>query len=196
VSDPVSTGSYFKIKTTGAEAAALTVKVYGFGADGNHASETVAIPTASGGTTTGSTLFTRITEVIVSVTAHDTIAYLNNSTDTFFARYEAGETMPNYRRYRLAFGTADSTLNAICKRRFYLLSADNDPVDICNVIGIECALRAYRYMQASDLRTYRDHIIEAVGYLNGELARHQSETESVTVQFEPALMMGRVENIP
>tara|TARA_R110000868_G_scaffold64854_5_gene194635 strand:- start:15421 stop:16383 length:963 start_codon:yes stop_codon:yes gene_type:complete len=197
VVEPVAAGSVLKLTTTGTETSGLTAVVYGLGTDGVPTSESLSIPTSSGSSVTGAVLFTVINEIVVSQTAHDLIAYLRaSSADTFFARYEAGETIPNYRRYRLAFRTNDTVLTAMCKRRYQLLVADNDPVDINNVLAIEFALRAYRYFQASDLKTYRENIAGAIGCLNGELARHGSDSEGITVQFEPSLMMGRVSNIP
>lgn len=197
VLNPATTGSYFKVKATGTETTASKIEVYGIGPDGNPAHDQISVPNINGAEITGTVLFTSITEVIEPLTNNDIIASLRtDGADTFFARYEAGEVNPCYRRYRLAFNTQETTLSALCKRRFVPLDCDNDPVDICNLMAMECALRAYRFFQASDLEVYRANISEAVGFLNGELARSMSDSEMVTVQMEPSMSMGRISNIP
>jgi len=94
--------------------------------------------------------------------------------DTFYARYEPGETSPNYRRYRLSDATDDDVIFCLCKRRYYPLLADNDPMDIDNVLAIECGLKAYRYLQNADPKTYKGMMIEAIGYLvkDGKVSKY------------------------
>jgi len=198
VYDPPSTGLSIKIQTTATETTGLTVIVYGTDTTGNPITETINIPSGTAPKyATSANTYATITEIVKSPTAGDLIVNLTDGTNLFFyARWQAGETTPNYRRYRMNFQTTDTALNALCKRRFIPLSQDNDQMDICNLLGMECALKAYRYLQASDLTTYRESIIEAVGYLNGELARYNAETEKNTLQFEPATSIGRVCNIP
>lgn len=194
VTDFPSTGSMIQVQTTKTEASSLTITFIGTDVNGIYLSETLTIPTTSGNTVTTTNTFYTVNEVVNSITAGDLIVTLTAGT-LFFARYQAGETYPVYRRYKLNEKENDATVSAICKREYYALVADNDPMDINNVVAIENGLRAYRYEQNADYGHASAAMAQAVGYLNGELARYQAETAEGTVQMEECTSAGRIWNL-
>ena len=192
VTDLPSTGAQMTVQTTVNEAGALTILFVGTDVNGNRISETKTIPTVAGNSVTTTATFYSITEVVISVTAGELIV---TEGTTFFARYQAGETCPKYRRYKFNDKEWDSSVYTICKRGFYALSADNDPMDINNILAFENGLRSYQYEMNTDYAKASQAYGKAVEYLNGELARFEGETSMGTIALDPVTSAGRIWNI-
>lgn len=196
ISDLPTTGAQMKITTTGTEAGGLTVIFTGTDANGNPLTETVSIPTAVGSATTVNTFYSIIT-VVKSITANALYCYQRaNSTDTLFARYEASEIFPSYRRYQFAFKTNNATVNVKAKRNYYTLSSDNDPVEFGSILAFETGLRAYQAILNQDLENYRNMMVDAISFLNGEQNLYQSDSENRSVQMDYSTSGGSIDNIP
>lgn len=191
-----SAGATMQITTTTTETGGLTVVFTGTDVNGNYLTETVSIPTGSGSSVSTVNSFYSITEVVKSTTAGALICtQVTAAVPTFFARYDPSENSPNWRRYQLAYNTTLTTLTAKCKRRYVLLSADNDPVEFGSALAFECAIKGYRWLQNNDMASYRGAIIEAIGYLNGLEAAYQSETAEGIVSLEQTTSPGRIWNV-
>lgn len=183
VVDLPTTGAQLKFTTSTTEGAGETVFISGLDANLNPISETVNLPTLSGGSVTSLLTYNTVYQIVKSVTVGNLIVNsVVSSVATFFAMYQPGETIPNYRRYIYNNNQNQNTVRAICKRRYELLVADNDPCEIGSVMAFEAGLRGYGWFQRQSMEAYRDAIKEAINYLNGELARFQSDTASATVQ--------------
>lgn len=195
VTDIPSTG--MKLKVTVPSSAGGAIVISGSDINGVSVSETLTF-SASGApvTLTTTTVFGSIVEVVKFVTPTNVTAYLTDGTiNTFFSIWQAGETFPQYRRYRLNSKENDSAVSAICKREFFPLVSDNDPCDINNVLAIENGLRAYRYEQNADYVHAQESIQNAIGYLNGELQRFQGETDAGSVSFLKPVNAGSMRNL-
>lgn len=195
VVDLPSTGARLQIVTTTTEGAGETLYVSGLDINLNPISETINIPTLSGGIATSLLTYTSVLQIVKSVTVGNlSVNSLVSSTATFFAFYQPGETIPNYRRYIYNNNQNFNTVRAICKRRYELLVADNDPCEISSVMAFESGLNGYGWFQRKDMEAYRDSIKEAINYLNAELSRFQSDTSSGAVGMVRMVSGGGMRN--
>lgn len=189
-----TTGANASITTVSNEAGGKTLTFIGKDVNGNFLTEALAIPVGAGTSVTGTAVFYAITEVVKSAATSGFInAYLSVAgVKTFYARYDPGELMANYRRYAYTGWTSITVINAFCSRRYYLLSGDNDPCEVESVIAMEMALKAYRWFQNASMETYRTAVNECIAYLNAELQRYVGPTEYGTMRIDPTVGMGRI----
>lgn len=189
-----TTGSGFTLTTTGAEAGSLVATIFGLNSTGSIISETLTLPTSSGPVNSVNTYY-GIRQIIMPVTANNVVASQTVGA-IFFALYSPGQTSPNFRRYRLNTGYSNqTTISAICVRKYYPLIADSDPCEFGSVLAFEVALRAYQYMLNMDMDHYRSGLAEAIGYLNGELAASMNESDLDIAQLEFTTSPGAVMNM-
>lgn len=196
VVDLPSTGAKIKVVTTSNEAGSLHIRFTGTDSVGNAITENLLIPTVSGNVVITTNTFYSVIQVIKSTTVGNLEVYSEaGATDTFFAQYLPGEAIPNYRRYTFNTSRIDLPVMAICKRRYELLVADNDPCEVSSVLAFESGLRAYHWFRNNDMDAYRDGVKEAINYLNAELSRFQADTETGTVRMQMVVSGGRMRNL-
>jgi hypothetical protein len=195
VVDLPDAGSKLQIQTTTTEGAGETFYISGTDVNGNPISETVGIPTISGGIATSLLTYYTVLQVVKSITVGNLLVNTSTGALSFFALYQPGETVPNYRRYLFDNVQNCPMVSAICKRRYELLVANNDPCEISSVMAFESGLRGYGWFQRNDMDAYRDAIKEAINYLNAELSRYQSDTESGAVGMIRQVSAGSMRNL-
>lgn len=188
-------GAQMKVTTTANEAGSLTIRFTGTDVNGRILTELLSIPTVAGNSVTSTNTFYSVSQVIVSVTAGYLEVYTTVlAVDTFYAQYQPGETIPNYRRYSFPTNNPAQAVKAICKRRYELLAADNDPCEVSSVLAFESGLAGYHWFQNHDYAAYRDAVTEAINYLNAELARFQSDTATGSVRMQRQVSAGSIRN--
>lgn len=193
--DIPSAGAQLQIQTTVNEVAALTVYIAGNDISGNPINETLAIPTVSGNTATSVNTYYAITQITKLPTSGNIKAsLLSSATLYFYAIYQPSETIPNYRRYSFTPIPNETTIMAICKRRYEVLLSDNDPIESGSVLAFETGLRAYQWLKNAEMSAYRDALRESINFLNAELGRFQSDSEAGTVQMQKPVAAGSMWN--
>lgn len=196
VVDMPATGATLKLTTSVTEAAGKTMLVTGTDINGNKISETINIPTLAGASASSVNTYYSVTQVILSVTNGNILVQsVSGSSIVLFSLYQPGETIPNYRRYAINLIDTVTAVEGICKRRYELLVADNDPCEVSSVLAFESGLKAYGWFRNQDMDAYRDAVKESINYLNAELSRFQADTATGTVRQQRQVAAGSMRNL-
>lgn len=131
-----------------------------------------------GGTTTAIFAGQGLGTVIKPVTNGRVSLYAVDATtgnEMLIAIYQAGETVPSYRRYQVTgIEEEDRTYIALCKRAVVNAVSDNDLLIPGNLGALKLGLMALNYEGKDDGRR-KEYWDNAVALLNGELAEFQAD---------------------
>jgi len=113
----------------------------------------------------------RIDRVILDVMQADVLLYAYNTTNSMFedlARYQPGETNPEYVRYSLniACCTDNQSVNALVKLRFIPVRFDTDLVLINNLDALKDMMSSIKFREAGDTQDANYMEASAIRELN------------------------------
>ena len=110
------------------------------------------------------------------------------------ASYEPTETVPSYKRYKLASADYTNTIDCLCKRRFVPLvnGPDDDAALIPDNEGaVKMTLMALQYEDKNDLERAETYFQKAIQLLNSEL-KEDMGAPIVTLQMNPIAAAMRI----
>lgn len=166
-----------------------------FDADGNHGHSVTLTQT---GVTFSSTSFSKITSIRKPLTEGFVNLFAVKPSDATksdqIASYEPTETVPSYKRYKLASADFTQTINCLCKRRFVALvnGPDDDTVLIPDNEGaVKMMLMALQYEDKNDLERAETYSGKALQLLNSEL-KEDMGAPVITLQMNPVASAMRI----
>jgi len=180
----------------------VEVHLTGLGSDGKPVFDSagnngLSITLASGGVTL-STSFSKITSIRKPVTEGSVnllaVNPSNSAQSSQIASYEPTETVPSYKRYKLASADFTNTIDCLCKRRFvpYVNGPDDDTVLIPDNEGaIKMTLMALQYEDKNDLERAETYFSKALQLLNSEL-KEDMGAPVITLQMNPVAAAMRI----
>lgn len=98
----------------------------------------------------------------------------DDSSETEIARYNPGETLPSYRRYKVPpspTGSASYTVIALCQRRFVEAVDDDDRLSVTNLSALENTLLHLHYRLENDDERAERCLSTALRIIQGETAK-------------------------
>jgi hypothetical protein len=111
------------------------------------------------------------------------------------ADYEATETVPSYKRYKLGASEFSARINCYCKRRYVELvdGADDETVIVPGNEGaLKLTLMALQYEDKNDIERAEEYFNKALQLLNAEL-KEDMGAPVITLQMNP---LGAAMRIP
>lgn len=118
----------------------------------------------------------------------------NSAQSSQIASYEPTETVPSYKRYKLASADFTNTIDCLCKRRFVPLvnGPDDDTVLIPDNEGaVKMTLMALQYEDKNDLERAETYFQKALQLLNSEL-KEDIGAPIITLQMNPIAAAMRI----
>lgn len=118
----------------------------------------------------------------------------NSAQSNQIAAYEPTETVPSYKRYKLASADFTNTIDCLCKRRFVPLvnGPDDDTALIPDNEGaVKMTLMALQYEDKNDLERAETYFQKAIQLLNSEL-KEDMGAPIVTLQMNPIAAAMRI----
>lgn len=118
----------------------------------------------------------------------------NAAQSNQIASYEPTETVPSYKRYKLASADFTNTIDCLCKRRFVPLvnGPDDDTALIPDNEGaVKMTLMALQYEDKNDLERADTYFQKALQLLNSEL-KEDMGAPVVTLQMNPVAAAMRI----
>jgi hypothetical protein len=192
---------YVTFKSYDPQDSGVVVQFSGLDAAGNPAydSKGNAFFTVPVNTIVTSTTFSQITSVSKPVTEGKISLFAVNPTNATsqnsIADYEATETVPQYKRYRLAGSEFAQRVNCLCKRRYVALvdGPDDDTILLPDNEGaLKLTLMALQYEDKNDLERAEEYFNKAIQLLNAEL-KEDMGNPVITLQMNP---LGAAMRIP
>lgn len=142
--------------------------------------------------------FARVISVRKPITEGPVNLFAVNPTNSAqvnqIAAYEPTETVPSYKRYKLASAEYTHTIDCLCKRRFVPLvnGPDDDAVLIPDNEGaVKMTLMALQYEDKNDLERAETYFQKAIQLLNSEL-KEDMGAPIVTLQMNPIAAAMRI----
>jgi hypothetical protein len=184
---------YIRFETTNSSDTALTINVVGLDSNGNDVFDTngnsyVTVPL---NTTLTSITWGKIVEIHKPISAGTINFFAVNPNDTtqqnLIADYEATETIPSYKRYKLGASEFSARINCLCKRRYVeLVNGPDDETTIVpgNEGALKLTLMALQYEDKNDLERAEEYFNKAIGLLNAEL-KEDMGNPVLTLQMNP-----------
>lgn len=168
--DIPSTGT-FDVVTTENDDDGKEIYIEGLDASGSVVSETLWLNALSNPNTVNS--YTSVTRVIKPA---GTVYVTFEQDGTTFARYEPGETIPDYHRYFVqGHGTEDSiSVDCLCRVRHVDAVSDNDILSISNLSALSLALDSLYAEQEKDMERSQMLFGMALSLLNQEALSYTS----------------------
>ena len=191
---------YIEFQTIDPDDVTTTFQVAGIDSDGNSVFDEYGnawLNVTANSVYTG-VLWSRITEIKKPVTQGDVnlLAISQDQTGTsLISTYEATETVPQYKRYRLGGSQFAAQFNCLCKRRFVELvnGPDDDTVIIpSNEGALKLTLMALQYEDKNDMERAEEYFNKAIQLLNAELKEDMGDPV-ITLQMNP---LGAAMRIP
>lgn len=111
----------------------------------------------------------------------------DDSVRSLISAYEATETIPQYKRYRLGGSEFASRFNCLCKRRYVELvnGADDKTVIVPGNEGaLKLTLMALQYEDKNDMERAEEYFNKAITLLNAEL-KEDMGIPVITLQMNP-----------
>lgn len=119
----------------------------------------------------------------------------NNSTQKAqIASYEPTETVPSYKRYRLASADFSKSIDCLCKRRFVPLvngPDDNTVITPSNEGALKNMLMSLQYEDQNDMERAELYFKKSLQLLNQEL-KEDMGAPIVTLQMNPIAMAMKI----
>lgn len=184
---------YIRFESTDPQDVSVSIKVRGIDSNGvdvfdGNGNSYLTIPV---NTTFTSVTWGKITEIHKPITEGGINLYAVNPTDStqksLIADYEATETVPSYKRYKLGASEFASRINCLCKRRFvYLVNGADDETIInpANEGALKLTLMALQYEDKNDLERAEEYFNKAIQLLNAEL-KEDMGNPVITLQMNP-----------
>ena len=114
--------------------------------------------------------------------------------------YGPHETVPSYRRFKIAGTCPAGAVKIQGTRRFQPIYFDSDVVEVGDQLVIESAARFFKYgentTEAAEIRTAAYHKTEMAGYLNGLISRHRGKAIQDTTPFRGRPLPRRTKHLP
>ena len=200
-SDP--TTSFFpRFEITDLNDVGQTVHISGLDAAGNQVFDSsgnngISVVLTQAGVTLP-TQFSRVVSVRKPITEGPVNLFAvnpdNSAQSNQIAAYEPTETVPSYKRYKLASAEFTHTIDCLCKRRFVPLvnGPDDDAVLIPDNEGaVKMTLMALQYEDKNDLERAETYFQKAIQLLNSEL-KEDMGAPIVTLQMNPVAAAMRI----
>lgn len=163
--------------------------------------ENVAMPTVSGTSSTSTTVWDEDDSVygIVKPTTNGVLLVYHvaasDGTNTLIARYDPGETVPNYRRYLVPKTMiTDGQVVVIAKVAYVPVVVDNDQIVPGNINALEMALMAVNFRRKAEMERALQYLEMAQAELNAEVADFNPEQSWPTLAIDPACAMSELDN--
>jgi hypothetical protein len=105
------------------------------------------------GTTNTTQQYTKLPEIQKVVTTNSVSLYSVDTTTsvaTLIANYAPGETIPNYRQYRLGWGTDGQLVRTLCKLKFEPAMSANDLILPSQIGALKLGLQALSFEDKID----------------------------------------------
>lgn len=138
-----------------------------------------------------STAFSRIVSVNKPITEGKISLFAVKPDDATaqnsISDYEATETVPSYKRYRLGGSEFATQINCLCKRRYIALvdGPDDETIVIPDNEGaLKLTLMALQYEDKNDLERAEEYFNKAIQLLNSELKEDRGNPV-ITLQMNP-----------
>ena len=192
---------YIRFESNDPEDTSASIKVMGIDSTGDHVFDAAGnsflnVPV---NTTLTSVTWGKITEIHKPVTQGGINFYAVNPNDTtqksLIADYEATETIPQYKRYKLGASEFAARINCLCKRRYVELvnGPDDETMIVPNNEGaLKLTLMALQYEDKNDLERAEEYFNKAIQLLNAELKEDMGDPV-ITLQMNP---LGAAMRIP
>lgn len=114
--------------------------------------------------------------------------------------YAPDETVPSYRRFKIASTCPAGAVKIQGTRRFRSIYFDSDIVEVGDQLVIESAARFFKYgentVEANEIRTAAYHKSEMTNYLNGLVARHRGHAIQDQTPFKGRPLPRRTKKLP
>ena len=159
----------------------------------------VTLTSASGGVTCPVAIgsITSITKPVTQGSVNVFAVTLDDpSISAQIASYEATETNPSYKRYRLGAAEFTARVNCLCKRRFVPLVDGfdlNTAIVPSNEGALKLTLMALQYEDKNDMERAEEYFNKAIQLLNAEL-KEDMGNPVITLQMNPLGAAMRVPN--
>ena len=192
---------YVRFESTDPQDTSVSVKVMGIDSAGNNDFDSVGNSYLSIPVNTTLTDFTwgKITEIHKPITQGAINLFAVNPNDTTqkspIAEYEATETIPQYKRYKLGASEFAARINCLCKRRHVeLVNGPDDETVITppNEGALKMTLMALQYEDKNDMERAEEYFNKAIQLLNAEL-KEDMGNPVITLQMNP---LGAAMRIP
>jgi len=192
---------FIRFETTDSGDTSDSIKVMGVDSDGNdvfdgNGNSYISVPV---NTTLSSITWGKITEIHKPITEGGINFYAVNPNDTtqksLIADYEATETIPSYKRYKLGESEFASRVNCLCKRRYVeLVNGADDETTIVptNEGALKLTLMSLQYEDKNDMERAEEYFNKAIQLLNAEL-KEDMGNPVITLQMNP---LGAAMRIP
>jgi hypothetical protein len=192
---------FIRFETTDSGDTSASIKVMGVDSDGNdvfdgNGNSYISVPV---NTTLSSITWGKITEIHKPITEGGINFYAVNPNDTtqksLIADYEATETIPSYKRYKLGASEFASRVNCLCKRRYVeLVNGADDETTIVptNEGALKLTLMSLQYEDKNDMERAEEYFNKAIQLLNAEL-KEDMGNPVITLQMNP---LGAAMRIP
>lgn len=184
---------YVQFESTDSGDSEVVIEIDGFDASGSAIFDSTGNTALSTPVNTllDSVMFGKITAVRKPVTQGTINLYAvnpyDNSQKSLISQYEATETVPSYKRYRLSASEYAARVNCLCKRRFVeLVDGPDDGTVIIpsNEGALKLTLMALQFEDKNDMERAEEYFNKAIQLLNAEL-KEDMGTPVITLQMNP-----------
>jgi hypothetical protein len=191
---------YIRFENVDADDSAVSIKVIGLNKDGQYVFDGTGNSHLSLGmnTTLTTTTWGKVLEVHKPVTQGTINMYAvnpdNTSQKNLIASFEATETIPQYKRYRLGGAEFASRILCLCKRKFnYLVDGPDDETVIVpgNEGALKLVLMSLQYEDKNDVERADSYFNKAIQLLNAEL-KEDMGAPVITMNMNPIAAAMRI----
>jgi hypothetical protein len=191
---------FIRFESTDPDDTSLTIKVRGLDQYGNDVfdSNGDAYRTVPLNVTYNPVTWGKITEIHKPVSQGTINLFAVNPDDltqkSLIADYEATETVPNYKRYKLGSSEFSTRVNCLCKRRYVeLVNGPDDETVIVptNEGALKLTLMALQYEDKNDIERAEEYFNKALQLLNAELKEDMGDPV-ITLQMNPIASSMRI----
>lgn len=173
----------------------VTMKVI----DGDWKEKTLVFTLISDAWTTVATKVREIREVSLPVGRKGSLT-LAQKDGYELSIYDPVETVPSYRRFKVASANCPTTVKIQCVRRFVEVYFDSDVVEIGDMLVLESGARYFKYMEGtkdvSELNAAEYHLGKMQTELSGLVARHRGNAQQDGAARQGRPLPRRLKNLP
>ncbi len=169
--------------------------VGGFDADSNEIFGSISLPLINGAANT-TQQYTKLPLIEKVVTTNSVSLYSVDTTTsvaTLIANYAPGETIPNYRQYRLGWGTDGQLVRTLCKLKFEPAISANDLILPGNIGALKLGLQALSFEDKIDPTNagiyWGPNYPNKTGKMTGAVDLLDSEIDELDAAEQPAFVM-------
>lgn len=186
-----------RVKITDANDAAKSITIKGLDADGRivHSTtgvEGITLTTANPSADTTQT-FTLVTGIQKTVTeGYVTLWSVIDGVETQIGEYEPGETIANYRRYKIGVVDSPDTITALCKRRYIPARSESDTVFPDSMAALMFGAKAYNYIRNDDLDRAEFYWGKAMAEVNNQSKQARGAAQQNIRTSPHGLQMHRI----